>query len=226
MTPLALAAGMGASMGGMLVDKRGPVLAVALAGIVAAVGFFLFPAWIDTKWQFIIGSIVAGGGMGILLGAPLNILATEKLQNNQGTALASLSLIRTIGMTIAPTIYADFIARGFNQIPDLFKTDFGPTLQENLKDADLSAAGAQEMQQLAGQFTSGGNLSTEEMQQLANNIQDPTLKEVVANTVAQITRTAAQDGYGGLFMSAAVISIGILLFAVILQPIRKKSLLK
>lgn len=146
MTPLALAAGIGAGLGGMLVDKRGPILAVFLSGIIAAIGFLLFPTWIEVKWQFIISSSIAGLGMGILLGAPLNILATERLEKNRGSALSGLSLVRQIGMTIAPTIYAGFIVRGFNQIPNLFKSDFRNILQRNMEDADLSPEAMREFQ--------------------------------------------------------------------------------
>lgn len=226
MTPLALAAGVGASLGGLLVDKRGPVLAIALSGIIAAIGFVLFPTWIELKWQFVIGSVIGGAGMGILLGAPLNILATERLENNKGTALASLSLIRTIGMTIAPTIYAGFIARGYSELPNLFKSDFGTQLQDNLKGVDLSAAGEKEMQQLGSQFAGADDLSTEQMQQLVVSIQDPTLKEAITNTVANLTKTAAHQGYDGLFITATCISIAILILAFILKPIRKKALSK
>ncbi|HWK21753.1 MAG TPA: MFS transporter [Ureibacillus sp.] len=224
MTPLALAAGVGAALGGVFVDKRGPILAVALSGIIATVGFFLFPAWIDTKFEFIIGSVIAGIGMGILLGAPLNILATEKLMSNKGTALASLSLIRTLGMTIAPTIYAGFIARGFSDLPNIFKSDFGQTLQNNLSNVTLSENGAQELQQVGAQFATASDMPQEELMAVVGQIQDPTLKEVILSSVNEMSQTAAQNGYGGLFMSAAVIAILILVFALILQPIRKKTL--
>lgn len=224
MTPLALAAGIGAGMGGALVDKRGPILAVALSGFIAAIGFLLFPLWIDVKWQFIVASVVSGVGMGILLGAPLNILATEKLQHNKGTALASLSLIRTLGMTIAPTIYAGFIARGFNDLPNLFKTEFMTTFENNLKGVDLSQAGTAELQQLGVQFASGGAMSQEQIMASVQAIQDPTLKQVVTTSVQQMTEMAAQQGYGGLFMSAAVISAIIFILAFILKPIREKYL--
>ena len=63
MTPLALAAGIGAAVGGILVDKRGPILAVLFSGAIAAIGFFLFPGWIEAKWQFVIASIIGGVGM-------------------------------------------------------------------------------------------------------------------------------------------------------------------
>lgn len=43
MTPLALASGIGAGLGGALVDKKGPVLAVFLSGMISAIGFLLFP---------------------------------------------------------------------------------------------------------------------------------------------------------------------------------------
>ncbi|MEE1133093.1 MAG: MFS transporter, partial [Caryophanon sp.] len=221
MTPLALAAGIGAGLGGALVDKRGPIIAVALSGFVAAIGFLLFPLWIDVKWQFIVASVVSGVGMGILLGAPLNMLATEKLQDNKGTALASLSLVRTIGMTIAPTIYAGFIARGFNELPTLFQTDFMAKFQQNMQGVELSQAGAQELQQLGAQFASA-DMSQQQMIESVNAVQDPALKEAVMLTVQQLNEMAAQQGYGGLFMSAAVISAGVLLLAFVLKPLREK----
>ena len=224
MTPLALAAGIGAGLGGALVDKKGPILAVVFSGFVGAIGFLLFPAWVDVKWQFIIASVVAGVGMGVLLGAPLNILATEKLQANKGTALASLSLIRTIGMTLAPTIYAGFIARGFNDLPNLFKTDFQSILQNNIEEANLSQAATAELGQIGSQFAGGGEFSQEQMMGIVQNIQDPTLKEVVLHSVNEVTQLAAQNGYGGLFTSAAIIALCILVIGIILKPIRKKSL--
>lgn len=223
MTPLALAAGVGAGFGGVFVDKRGPIFAVILSGVVSAIGFFLFPAWIDAKWHFIVASMVAGVGMGIILGAPLNILATEKLEANKGSVLASLSLLRTIGMTIAPTIYAGFIARGFSDMPKIYKEDFPEILQNNLQNANLSEAGMQEMQQLGAQFATGG-ATQEQMMASVDKIQDPGLKEVILSSVQDVTQIAAQNGYSGLFYTAVVMAIGIVILAIILQPIRKKAL--
>lgn len=223
MTPLALAAGIGAGLGGAFVDKRGPIVAVVLSGVIAAIGFFLFPSLVEVRWHFVIASVVAGVGMGILLGAPLNVLATEKLEENKGTALASLSLVRTLGMTLAPTIYAGFIARGFGELPTIFNEEFPEKLQENLQQANLSPEGQQELAALSGQFAGGGG-SQEELMQSVQMIQDPALKEVVQSTVAEMTTLAAQQGYGGLFLSATVIAVGIFIVALFLQPIRKKAL--
>ncbi|WP_062109949.1 MFS transporter [Bacillus niameyensis] len=220
MTPLALASGVGAALGGTLVDKRGPILAVFLSGFITAIGFVLFPTWIEVKWQFVIASSIAGFGMGILLGAPLNILATERIKKDKGSALAGLSLARQIGMTIAPTIYAGFIARGFSQIPSIFKNDFSKILQENMQKADLSAEAMEEFQQIASNVST----TTKDYSSLLENIQNPELKDVIQTSVDQITLIAAQDGYSGLFYSTVVLAAIVVILAIILKPIRKKSL--
>lgn len=226
MTPLALASGVGAAFGGALVDKRGPILTVFLSGLISALGFLLFPTWIDVKWQFVISSCIAGLGMGILLGAPLNILATERLEKDKGTAVAGLSLARQIGMTIAPTIYAGFIARGFNKIPTLFETDFRDILQENIEKADLSPEAFQELQMVAGQMAQTDGAADVDYTSIMERIQDPTLKEVIQTSVDQITQTAAQSGYDGLFYTTVVIAMLVIVMAIILKPVRNKNLQK
>lgn len=224
MTPLALASGVGAAVGGTIADKKGPVIAVFLSGLITAIGFVLFPTWLEMKWQFIISSCIAGLGIGILLGAPLNMLATERLQKDKGSALAALSLSRQIGMTIAPTIYAGFIARGFNEMPKLFKEEFPAILQANLQSSQVSEAGMQELQQIASTMgqTQEGMIQVD-YANLIGQIQDPTLKSVIQTSIDQITQTAATGGYGGLFYSATIIAVIVVILAFVLAPIRKKQ---
>jgi MFS family permease len=176
------------------------------------------------KWQFIISSCIAGLGMGILLGAPLNILATERLEKDKGSALAGLSLSRQIGMTIAPAIYAGFIVRGFNQLPSLFKSDFSKILQKKMENADLSPEAMQEFQQVVSTMSTSHPSSNTDYTKILEQIQDPTLKEIIQSSVDQITLIAAQNGYGGLFYSTVVIAAIVVLLAIILKPIRSRAL--
>lgn len=213
MTPLAIAAGIGAGMGGVLTDKRGPMFTVFLSGIISLIGFFLFPLWIDSIWTFIISSFVAGFGIGIILGAPLNILATESTSKDQGSALASLSLARQLGMTIAPTIYAGFIARSYNDLPNELPTK----LQENISNANLSAEAQAEFGQLMATVSADTDMS-----ELANTIENAELKEVIFRSVNDVTKIAAQNGFDGLFLSAGFIAAFIVIVGLILLPIRKK----
>jgi predicted MFS family arabinose efflux permease len=224
MTPLALASGVGAGMGGMMVSKRGPIFTVVLSGVVTAVGFALFPLWTELKWQFIISSMIAGVGIGIILGAPLNILATEGLQSNKGTALASLSLLRQIGMTIMPTIYAGFIARGFNNMGELFRTEFRDILNANVEKANLSQEAMNELAEIGRHMAAGGgeSVSAGQIAEMIGRIQDPALREVIRDSVAEITRMAAENGYGGLYWSAAALGVLVIAAAFILAPMRRK----
>jgi EmrB/QacA subfamily drug resistance transporter len=223
MTPLAVAAGVGAGMGGGLVAKRGPIFAVIASGLIGAVGFALFPLWLETRWQFIVASAVAGIGIGIIMGAPLNILATEGLNKDKGTALASLSLLRQIGMTLSPTIYAGFLARSFNNIGTLFKEDFPDILQRNLDAVELSAEGQAELGAIGRQMASGAaSMSDAEMTEVVSSIQDPTLKAVIEDSVAEVTKMAAKNGFDGMYMTAAVIGILVVAGALILMPLRRR----
>lgn len=219
MTPLAIAAGIGAGMGGVLTDKRGPMFTVFLSGIISTVGFFLFPLWIDSIWTFIISSFVAGFGIGIILGAPLNILATESITKDKGSALASLSLARQIGMTIAPTIYAGFIARSYNDLPNLFTNEYPTKLEDNIASANLSPEAQAEFNKLMASF-SGETMPNE----LIDTIQSTELKEVLTRTANDVTQIAAQNGYDGLFLSASIVAVLIILVGLILVPFRKKQL--
>lgn len=225
MTPLAVASGVGAALGGVLVDKKGPILAVLLSGLITAIGFVLFPTWIEFKWQFVISSSVAGFGMGIILGAPLNILATERSLKDKGTAIAGLSLARQIGMTIAPTLYAGFITRGFNQVPDLFKNDFQGILQRNMEEANLGPEALNELQETM--TTMGQDAGAQDMDYTAllDEIQDPALEDVIEVSVGEITTMAAQNGFSGLFYSTVVLALIVVLLALVLRRIRNKNLI-
>jgi predicted MFS family arabinose efflux permease len=223
MTPLALASGVGAGMGGTLVAKRGPIFTVIASGLITAIGFALFPLWLEAKWQFIVASAIGGVGIGIILGAPLNILATEGLSKDKGTALASMSLLRQIGMTLAPTIYAGFLARAFNNMGTLFKEEFPDILQRNLDAVELSAEAQAELGAIGRQMASGAaSMSDTEMTEVVNSIQDPTLKAVIEDSVAEVTRIAAQNGFDGMYSTAAVIGLFVVAGALILIPLRRK----
>src|SRR5699024_1644565 len=116
MTPLALASGIGAGAGGFIVDKRGPVNALIISGVVALIGFSGLSMLTDTKILFIIFSTIAGIGFGFVLGAPLTVLTSNAAGSQKGSALGTLSVARQIGLTISPTIFGMFIHRGFAKL--------------------------------------------------------------------------------------------------------------
>ena len=60
---------------------------------------------------FIIGLAVVGAGMGMAMGAPTNYMILENVDKEESTsAIATITLIRQIGTSVAPAIFVGLIA--------------------------------------------------------------------------------------------------------------------
>ncbi|GAF08255.1 hypothetical protein JCM16418_2317 [Paenibacillus pini JCM 16418] len=212
-TPLAIAAGVGAAGGGMLVDKKGPTWTITLASTLSIVGFLLFALWVESLWQMVIAGILVGAGFGSMLGAPVNVLITEQAGKNKGIAVATSSLFRQMAMAIAPTIFAGFLARSYMNIGQNISEGFaasGMTVPEGAMDK-YAAAGA-----------SSGQMDYQSMVEGFNHIPDTGIRQVLLDA---LHKTVGQ-GYNGLFWSALVFSILSLISAVVLGGIRRKRAAK
>ena len=111
---LGLASGIGAPMSGRLTDKFGPKLvlgfgALASIGAAAAIIWWVLPHPSMTSVLVSLGLV--GLGLGFVIGSPLNYMMLERTKAAEASsALASLSLVRSIGTTVAPAIMIGFIA--------------------------------------------------------------------------------------------------------------------
>jgi EmrB/QacA subfamily drug resistance transporter len=206
-TPLALASGIGAGGGGALIDRKGPVFTLLLAATLAIVGFALFPLWVASTWQMVVASCFVGLGFGMMLGAPINILATENAADNKGVALAGASLLRQMGLTIAPTLYAGFLTRSF--------LGFGDALQQKAADAGLSAADA------ISHMPTGMATAADPAAILAaaEQIPSPQARQLVQQTLHE----TIGRGYAGLFWSALVISALMFVAVLAVRAARNRS---
>lgn len=111
---LGVFAGVGAPFSGRLIDKFGVKLILGLGFLVSAVGslFLIFVTIQNPTFLTIFISLMfVGLGIGFTMGTPLNymMLANTKTEESN-SALATLSLIRSIGTTIAPAIMIGFIS--------------------------------------------------------------------------------------------------------------------
>jgi EmrB/QacA subfamily drug resistance transporter len=111
---LGLFAGAGAPLSGKLIDKYGPKLILALGFIITVAGS-LFLVIITTaspgNFTIFISLMLVGLGMGFTIGTPLNYMMLENTKNEESnSALATLSLVRSIGTVIAPAIMIGFIS--------------------------------------------------------------------------------------------------------------------
>lgn len=111
---LGLFAGVGAPLSGRLIDKFGvkPVLGFGFLVTIFAGLFLIFVAIpYPSTLTVIIGLMLMGLGMGFSLGTPLNYMMLENTRTEESnSALATVSLIRSVGTTIAPSIMVAFLA--------------------------------------------------------------------------------------------------------------------
>jgi len=107
-------AGVGAPISGKLIDKYGVKIVLGFGFAVSIVGA-LFLILVTTAapsfLTVVISLILIGIGMGFTMGTPLNYMMLENTDEKQSnSALAALSLVRSIGTAIAPAIMVGFIA--------------------------------------------------------------------------------------------------------------------
>lgn len=121
---LGLFAGVGAPVSGKLIDRFG-VKVVLGFGLVASAAGSLFLAFVATAVPnvatVVTSLVLIGIGMGFTMGTPLNYMMLEKTREEESnSALATLSLVRSIGTAVAPAVMVAFLAHA------------GATVQDNL----------------------------------------------------------------------------------------------
>lgn len=184
LTPLALASGIGAGLGGFLTDKIGAKRTIIVSGFVGYSGFLLFHSFVDGFGLFVLASVLAGMGLGFLLGAPLNVLIGESAKEAQyGTSLGTLSLVRQVGLTLFPTLFASFITTGVIKIEPTIETTFGE---------DILHVGPHEE----------GTAYSEVMSAI-DQLEDPYLQSQLLDVVANIMN----HGFQSMFLTAMIIAI-------------------
>lgn len=119
---LGLGSGVGAMMSGKLIDAHGvkPVLGVGFVGVMLG---SLFMAFVACRWPNLITVIatmvITGLGLGFTMGTPLNYMMLQNTDERESnSALASLSLLRSIGTAVAPAIMVAFVVHASSFMQD------------------------------------------------------------------------------------------------------------
>ncbi|WP_271399744.1 MFS transporter [Staphylococcus nepalensis] len=204
MTPLAIASGIGASLGGKIVDKKGPIFALFIAGIISMIGFAGLALWTYTVTVFFVFSIIAGLGFGFTIGAPMTVLAARAAHSdkNNSTVIGTLSVSRQIGITLSPTLFSTFIQIGYSQMGEKIKEQLiysGHSMSEIPKSL---------LNQLQSKSNNISNISDK-----VNAIPNETLRSAINKGIENTTHLA----YMPIFLVACVSSLLILLLLLIFR---------
>lgn len=129
---LGLFAGLGAPLSGKLIDKFGPKIILEFGFAISIVGS-LFLAFVATSnpclLTVVISLILIGIGVGFTMGTPLNyMMLSHTKESESNSALATLSLVRSIGTAVAPAIMVGFIAHAGVNIQDEIMKDLPDTI--------------------------------------------------------------------------------------------------
>ncbi|MGD9677724.1 MAG: MFS transporter [Vulcanibacillus sp.] len=212
-TILAVASGISAAFGGLLLDRWGAKKVIILGFVFCVIGSLAL-AFIAVGWvTLIIGLILTGFGIGFTMGAPLNYIILELTDPAESSvALSLVSLFRSIGITIGPIILVGFVSGAATKIPENIQTDLVKEFGDKMPAIDFSS------QVSAGNGTSFSADRIVDMlpRDMPVNVVNK-ISEVIANTVQQ----TLLDGYTNLYISAAIIFfIGIVMAILLKLPER------
>lgn len=119
---LGLFAGLGAPMSGKLIDRFGVklVLGIGFIASIAGCSYLAFVATSDpTLFNVVVSLVLIGIGVGFVMGTPLNYMMLENTDESESnSALATLSLVRSIGTAVAPALMVGFLVHAAATLPD------------------------------------------------------------------------------------------------------------
>ncbi|WP_343347034.1 MFS transporter [Terrisporobacter petrolearius] len=129
---LGLFAGVGAPLSGKLIDKFGAKLILGFGFLISIAGS-LFLSIVATSHPstltVVISLILIGIGVGFTMGTPLNyMMLSHTKESESNSALATLSLVRSLGTAVAPAIMVGFIAHAGSNIQDEIMKDLPNTI--------------------------------------------------------------------------------------------------
>lgn len=121
---LGVFAGVAAPVSGKLIDKHGAKIVLAIGFISSITGalFFNYVAMVYANmFTVMVGLILIGLGIGFTMGTPLNYMMLDNTKEEESnSALAAVSLVRSIGTAIAPAFMIGFISHaGLNVSVDM-----------------------------------------------------------------------------------------------------------
>jgi EmrB/QacA subfamily drug resistance transporter len=224
-TLLALFSGVASPLSGKLLDKKGTKLVLIIGFSCTLAGTLvlgLIAAKSLTIVTVLIGIALMGFGVGFTMGPPLNYLILGAVKEEEGaTALATMSLIRSIGVTISPSFMIGFIVEASKNI----QTELMQTLKTGFE-----KAGGGDM--VPAMTTSGGSssgnlfasLQNADVTTIVSQLTDifkkllpakaqPYVLPVIKDTSFDIEKTfqsVLNQGYTHMFIASAIIAaIGI-----------------
>ena len=225
-TLLAVFSGIAAPVSGKLIDKKGARF-VLCVGFLFTVAGALFLGYGATYWlNFIsvfIGLALMGLGVGFTMGAPLNYLVLQAVPKEESASgLATMSLIRSIGLTISPSIMIGFIVDAAKNIQPSLMGLFSSTMPKGMSmptgSGDFKALQTADVTTIVAMLKDalGSVVPTEVKPMISMSI--TSLSDKIETTFQATLNT----GYTNMYIAAAIIAGCGLIFTLLLRKNTEK----
>ncbi|MDP4143316.1 MAG: MFS transporter [Bacillota bacterium] len=219
-TLLALFSGIAAPVSGKLIDKKGAPF-VLLLGFLFNISGTLFLAFVTTKSlsfaSVLIGLALMGLGVGFTMGAPLNYLVLQTVTKEESASgLATMSLIRSIGLAISPSILIGFVVDAAKDLQpklmEVVQTGLAASMPKGMKiPLNTSSSGNSEAfkaLQNADVTTIVDMLKKALGSTLPPQVKPLALKGVdsMSDNIVTTFQATLNNGYSNMYMAAAIIA--------------------
>lgn len=216
-TLLAVFSGISAPLSGKLIDKKGARFVLILGFSFNIIGTLFLGIVAAKSLSFIsilIGLALMGFGVGFTLGAPLNYLILQAVPEREGaTALATMSLIRSIGVTISPSIMIGFIVNAASNLQGNLMIVLGNMIPKSGSMAASANAGGQNAKLFQGLQNADVTTIVDSLKNVLKQVVPPQAQSQIVNGIeamrAQIEsvfQLTLNEGYAQMFIAAAVIA--------------------
>lgn len=129
---LGLASGIGSPLSGRLTDRFGPRWVLAVGGALSLVAAVVIIVWAipqPSLTSVLVGLCLVGLGLGFIVGSPLNYMMLERTPESEASsALGTLSLVRSVGTTLAPALMVGFLANAGTTLQDAVTAELPTTI--------------------------------------------------------------------------------------------------
>ncbi len=216
-TFLAVFSGIAAPLSGKMLDKFGERTTLRL-GFSFTVAGTLWMSLVVTKLlgfpSLFVGLALMGLGVGFSMGAPLNYMVLKNVPKEEGTtALATLSVIRSIGVTLSPSLMIGFIvAAGKNvqtNLMDVLGKSFATMMPKGMTMGSLSAGSSFESLKHADVTTITDLLKEALSSSLPEKIKPMIISgiEQSRGAIEATFQSTINGGYAMMFLAAAIIAL-------------------
>ncbi len=224
-TLLAIFSGIAAPLSGKLIDKKGARF-VMIIGFLFTIASTLFLGLVTTKLLnltgVLIGVALMGLGVGFTMGAPLNYLVLQTVPKEESTSgLATMSLMRSIGLAISPSLMIGFIVTAAKDLQPKLMSVLSAVMPQGMSMPTGGSTGSDAFKALQSADVTNivdaiknalGSMVPDTVKPMISMAIDP-LSDKITATFQQVMNT----GYTNMFIAAAIIGVVGLLMTLLLK---------